>query len=339
MDMLAASGPAPAPPLADLGQSFHGFVNAAQQFFGNLTEIGWGYLLAALALSLALQLCRGHAWANTLRAAYPPREVSEVGVVGSFLVGAGMNGILPAHGGDAIKIVLAKQSVKGSSYPAVISSFAVLGPFDWFMGLVVLLYAITQGLLPRPPRLPHLPAFEISFWAAHPGFLLFTLTVLGIASIVLFALLARRAEAFWQHLKQGVAIFREPRRYLREVAAWQAAGWLCRFASFWLFLDAFHIGGSAQTVLLVMSVQAISGALPFTPGGAGAQQALLVATLSGPAHADVLAYSVGQQIAVTAWSVAIAFGVLLLVFRVTDWRRLIREGQTARAGSEGAKPS
>ena len=84
------------------------------------------------------------------------------------------------------------------------------------------------------------------------------------------------------NLKQGLAIFREPRRYLREVAAWQAVGCCLRFASFWLFLDAFHIGGSVQNVLLVMSVQAISGALPFTPGGAGAQQALLVATLSGP---------------------------------------------------------
>ena len=78
-----------------------------------------------------------------------------------------------------------------------------------------------------------------------------------------------------------MAIFREPRRYLREVFAWQAAGWMLRFASFWLFLDAFHIGGSLDNVLLVMSVQAITGALPFTPGGAGAQQALLVVALDG----------------------------------------------------------
>ena len=80
-------------------------------------------------------------------------------------------------------------------------------------------------------------------------------------------------------------------------------GWLCRFASFWLFLDAFNIGGSVENVLLVMSVQSITGALPFTPGGAGAQQALLVATLEGSSRAVVLAYSVGQQLAVTVWSV------------------------------------
>jgi uncharacterized membrane protein YbhN (UPF0104 family) len=321
-------------PPADLSSSIDSFVDAAGRFGDNLASIGWGYLAGALALSLALQLCRAHAWANALRAAYPPRDVSEVGVAGSFLVGAGMNGILPARGGDALKIVLAKRSVKRSSYPAIISSFAVLSPFDTAIGLVVLLYAITQGLLPKPPRLPQLPAFEISFWAAHPGFLFFTLTLIGIGVVVVFVLVARRAEEVWEHLKQGVAVFREPRRYLREVAGWQLIGWCFRFASFWLFLDAFHIGGSFQTVLLVMSVQAITGALPFTPGGVGAQQALLVATLAGPSHTAVLSYSVGQQLAVTAWSVTIAFGVLLLVFRVTDWRRLIREVREASGDPE-----
>ena len=199
--------------------------------------------------------------------------------------------------------MLAKRSVRDSSYPAVISSFAVLAPFDTGIGLLVLLYAITQGLLPAAPELPDLAAFDVSFWAAHPDLLLLALTLLAIGALVLYAVLARRATAVWKRFIQGFAIFREPRRYLREVAAWQLAAWFLRFVSFWLFLDAFHIGGSAQNVLLVMSVLAISGALPLTPGGAGAQQALLVATLEGPSRVAVLSYSVGQQIAVTAWSV------------------------------------
>ena len=44
----------------------------------------------------------------------------------------------------------------------------------------------------------------------------------------------------------------------------------------------------------------------------------------------MLAYSVGQQVAVTVWSVAIAFITLGLVFRAWDWRRLVREGRAAR---------
>jgi uncharacterized membrane protein YbhN (UPF0104 family) len=314
----------------DLGGQIDRVFEAIGNFAENLARIDLPYLGAALLLSLGLQLCRGHAWANALRAAYPADAVSERGVVGAFLVGAGLNGILPARGGDAIKIVLAKRSVRESSYPAIISSFAVLAPFDTAIGLVVLGYAITQGLLPAAPRLPELPAFDISFWAAHPQLLLFVITATGILLVALIAYLARRVELFWQHLKQGLAIFRQPRRYLRRVFAWQAAGWLLRFASFWLFLDAFHIGGSLDNVLLVMSVQAITGVLPFTPGGAGAQQALLVVALNGPTYAAVLAYSVGQQVAVTVWSVALAFITLGLVFRAWDIRGLIREGRAAR---------
>jgi glycosyltransferase 2 family protein len=315
----------------DLGASFDRFWNAAQAFFESIADIAWGYLAAALLLSLALQLARAHGWANALRAAYPGSRVSETGIAASFLVGAGMNGILPARGGDALKIVLAKRSVERSSYPTIISSFAVLSPFDIAIGLLVLLYAITQGLLPRAPRLPHLPAFEITFWAAHPEVLMLTLTVVGIGLVTLVAVLSRHVESFWQRVKQGLAIFREPTRYVREVAAWQGVGWLCRFASFWLFLEAFHVGGSVENVLLVMSVQSITGALPFTPGGAGAQQALLVATLEGASRTVVLAYSVGQQLAVTAWSVVLAFAAMIYFFRVSDWRDLIREGETARA--------
>jgi len=318
----------------DLGGQIDRVWSAIVSFAENFARIDLPFLFAALALSLLLQLCRGHAWANALRAAYPGDAVSERGVVGAFLVGAGMNGILPARGGDAIKIVLAKRSIRGASYPAIISSFAVLAPFDSGIGILVLLYAITRGLLPAAPRLPELPAFDISFWAAHPQLLLLTITVLAIAIIVLVTVLARKVESFWAHLKQGVVIFREPRRYLRQVLAWQALGWIVRFASFWLFLDAFHIGGSFDNVLLVMCVQAITGALPFTPGGAGAQQALLVVALNGPPYAAVLAYSVGQQVAVTVWSVAIGFITLGIVFRAWDLKRLIREGREARGDPE-----
>ena len=78
-----------------------------------------------------------------------------------------------------------------------------------------------------------------------------------------------------------------------------------------------------------MSVQSVSTLLPLTPGGAGAQQALLVATLGGSPAAVVLSYSVGQQVAIAAWAALLGFLALAFVFRTTDWRSLIR-----RAGAE-----
>ena len=150
--------------------------------------------------------------------------------------------------------------------------------------------------------------------------------------------LAHHVRRFWARVRQGLVILTQPRRYIREVAAWQGVGWLCRFGAFWFFLEAFGIGGSFGNVLLVMSVQAIATIVPFTPGGAGAQQALLVATLPGPSRAAVLSFSVGTQIAMAAWSVVLGFAAMLLVFRTTDWRGLIRQAEDD-AAQEKATPS
>ena len=319
--------------LADVNSSLDRFLHAAETFFENLAAIHWAAMAIALALWAAMLVARAHGWSNALRAAYPKTEIRERYIQASFLAGAGLNAIIPARVGDAAKVFLAKQSVPGSSYPAMASSFAVLTPFDTAMGLIVLAYALTQGLLPKAPRLPELPAFEIAFWAQHPELLMLTLTLLGIAVLMLFGFLARRVERLWSKLKQGVVILRTPSDYLRKVAAWQFVGWLARFAAFWFFLEAFDIGGSFTNVGLLMAVQAISTTLPFTPGGAGAQQALLVATLEGPSRVAVLSFSVGQQIAVAALAAGLGFAALFFVFRITDWRGLIRRSREAAEGS------
>ena len=313
-----------APVGVDLGASFDSFQHGAQEFFHRLSEIGWLSMAVALAFYLGHLLARSRAWQNVLRAAYPDRKVPFARIAAAYLVGAGMNSVVPARVGDAVKIFLTKRSVRRSTYPTVVSSFFVGSVFDTAAGILVFVYALSQGLLPKPPELPDLPAFDIAFWAQHPDFLVFTLTALAIALVAAFALLARRVEAFWDRVKQGAIVLATPMLYLKTVASWQGLGWVLRFLSYWFFLEAFHIGGTFQNVLLVMSVQAISTLLPLTPGGAGAQQALLVATLVGPGPIAVLTYSVGQQIAIAAWTVILGAIALIFVFRTTNWRSLMR---------------
>jgi uncharacterized membrane protein YbhN (UPF0104 family) len=313
--------------VADLGSNVESFFNRAGEFFAHLSDINWVPFSIALGLLAAMQVARAWAWRNVLRAAYPGTRISFLPLSAAYLAGAGINAIIPARAGDVTKIFLVKRQIRGASYPTVTSSFLVQTVFDTAVGVLVLLYAITQGLLPKPPRLPHIPAFEITFWADHPRTLAIVTATLIVLTIVAVILLSHRVRRFWDSVKQGVAILTQPRRYLREVAAWQGVGWLCRFAAFWFFLEAFGIGGSVSNVLLVMSVQAIATIIPFTPGGAGAQQALLVATLPGPSRTAVLSFSVGTQIAMAAWSVLLGFAAILLVFRTTDWRGLIREAQ------------
>ena len=91
--------------------------------------------------------------------------------------------------------------------------------------------------------------------------------------------------------------------------------------------------------MLVMSVQAVAGVLPFTPGGDRAQQALLVATLEGPgARRRCSPTRSGQQIAIAAWTALLGFLALAFVFRTTNWRGLIRsaEQDAARAARSEA---
>lgn len=314
-------------PIADFASSFESFFESTATFFRHLSEVHWTPLAFALGFLAAMELARAWAWRNVLRAAYPDTRISFLQLTAAYLAGAGINAIAPARAGDVTKVFLVKRQVPGSSYPAVASSFLVQTIFDTAAGILVLLYAVSQGLLPQPPTLPDLPAFEISFWAAHPQAFLITTAAVILAITVAVYLLAHRVRRFWDRVKQGAAILTKPRRYLREAAAWQAVGWLCRFAAFWFFLEAFGIGGSIGAVMLVMSVQAISTIIPLTPGGAGAQQALLLATLSGPSRAAVLSFSVGTQIAMAAWSLTLGFGSILLVFRTTDWRGLIRQAE------------
>ena len=112
--------------------------------------------------------------------------------------------------------------------------------------------------------------------------------------------------AFWARVRQGLTILRDRRRYFREVWLVQLGGWCFRFTAFWFLLDAFNVGGSVRNVLLVLGVNAVAAAVPFTPGGAGVQQAFLVKVFAGTASgATVAAYSVGQQIAIAAFTLAL----------------------------------
>ena len=323
-------------PLADLASSVNSFLTGARAFFEHLSDIHWTPFAIALGFLLAMQLSRAWAWRNVLRAAYPARRISFLRLSAAYLAGAGINAVVPAHAGDVTKVFLVKRQIPDSSYPAVTSSFLVQSVFDTVAGLLVLFYAISQGLLPSLPELPHIPAFEISFWANHPQAFLIATGVLLAAIGAAIYYLGHHVRRFWARVRQGLVILTMPRRYLREVAAWQGIGWLCRFAAFWFFLEAFGIGGSVGNVMLVMSVQAIANIIPFTPGGAGAQQALLVATLSGPSRSAVLSFSVGTQIAMAAWSIVLGFAAILLVFRTTDWRGLIRQAQEEAASEAGS---
>jgi uncharacterized membrane protein YbhN (UPF0104 family) len=323
--------------LASIGSSVEGFLSAVGDFFSSLGEVGWGSLLLGLCFFLVYLSLRARAFFHTLRAAYPEERIAARRIWGAYIAAYGFNNVVPARGGDVFKLFLVKTSVPNSTYPAVGAAFFVEAVFDAVMGVFILTFAFSQGVFPKPPDFSKIPAFDLQFFASHPRFLLFVLTALGIAALVAFALLSQRVRAFWARVRQGVTILRDRRRYLREVFAVQFLGWLCRFTAFWFLLDAFNIGGSVKNVLLVLGVNAVAAAVPFTPGGAGVQQAFLVKVFAGVATAStVAAYSVGQQIAIGAFSLALGFVALVTIFRFRSFKDVIAAGRADREADRAA---
>jgi uncharacterized membrane protein YbhN (UPF0104 family) len=205
------------------------------------------------------------------------------------------------------------------------------------MAVFILTFAFSQGVFPKPPDFAKLNAFDLSFFAGHPRFTLFALTFLAVGSLVAFAVLSQRVKAFWARVRQGLTILQDRRRYLREVFAWQFAGWCFRFFAFWMLLEAFNVGGSVRNVLLVLGVNAVAAVVPFTPGGAGVQQALLVKVFAGSAAgATVAAYSVGQQIVIAVATLAVGFLALVTIFRIRSFKEAIRLGQAEREAEKAA---
>src|SRR3954471_18561343 len=306
------------------------FINAADEFFSNLAAVSWGSLAVGLVFFGIYLTFRSRAYYHTLRAAYPDERFQWRHIWGAYVAAYGFNNVVPARGGDVMKLFLVHGSIPGSTYPAIGSSFFVEAVFDASMAIPILIFAFTQGVFPKPPDFSKLNAFDLSFFASHPRFALFVLTAIGFLVLLGFALLSRRVKLFWARVRQGLTILWDRRRYLREVWLVQFFGWLFRCAAFWMLLEAFHIGGSVRNVLLVLGVNAVAALMPFTPGGAGVQQVFLVSIFGKGA----VAYSVGQQIAIGVFSLGLGFVAIVFIFKFRSFKEVIHAGRQARKSAE-----
>ena len=205
-----------------IGDSLTSFLNAVGQFFSDLAAIHWGALVLGLVFFGLNLTLRSRAFFHSLRAAYPASPIKWRRIWGAYFAAVGFNNVVPARGGDLIKLFLARSSIPGSSYPTVAAAFFVESIFDVCAGVLVLIFAFTQGVFPKPPDFSKLSSFDISYLAEHFRFTLFLITALAVIGLFAFALLSVRVRAFWARVRQGVTILSDRPRYLREVAAWQA---------------------------------------------------------------------------------------------------------------------
>jgi uncharacterized membrane protein YbhN (UPF0104 family) len=291
-------------------ESLRSFVEALEAFADRLAAVDPTLLGIALALSLANLVLRSRAWRNILRAAHPGARIPARTAFGAYVAGVGVNAVVPARAGDLVKVFLVHRRVEGTSYPTLVATLLCETLVDMLLAGSLVLYALEAGLLPGIPRLPRIPAFDLSWGADNPW------ALLAIAGAVLAVALylAGRVKAFWRKFGQGLAILRTPRRYLRLVVPYQLVGWACRLAAAYFFLEAFHVPGSLQAAILVQVAGSVARLFPATPGGLGPIQALLVVMLAGTApRADVLAFSVGMEMSLLVFNVLLAVVAIALM--------------------------
>jgi len=300
-----------------VGEVFH----AIGVFFGQLASVEFGPLLLAIACHLLKTVCTSRAWQNTIMAAYPGEPVPWRTIYGSYIAGVGVNAVVPARGGDAVKLFLAHRAVPGATYTTLAATLLVLSIFDTALAGLLFAWALTQGALPGLSLLPSLPGFDFGFVASNPELSLVLLVVLVILGTIGGVSLRFRWGRFKHRVGQGLLVLGDRPRYLRSVAAWQAADWTLRFVTIWFLLAAFGIDQSIRNVLLVQVTQSLATLVPISPGGIGTEQAFIVFVFQGTmAKAKLLAFSVGMKLTLVAVNVTAGFSALFLMLGHLRWR-------------------
>jgi len=288
--------------------------------------------LAVLA-HLAKLTCTSLAWRNILAAAYPDQTIRRRSILGAYLAGVGVNAVVPARAGDAVRVVFAHRAVPGSTYTTVVSSTLVLAIFDMTAASALIVWAaLTQEALPSFGDLPQLPSFDFAWLLDRPLAAQLLLAVLVILAAVLGIWIHGHVVDFWARVKQAFAVVRRPVLYLRSVAFWQAGDWVLRIVTIWFLLDAFDIPQTLENALLVQVSASVATLVPLTPAGIGTEQAFLLFAFQGAvSSSQLLAFSVGAKLMVVTTNVIAGFTAIGLTLRTLRYSKALETAEEAQA--------
>jgi uncharacterized membrane protein YbhN (UPF0104 family) len=307
-------------------------LDGIEAFLDQLTSVDPLPAFLAVLAHVAKLACTSMAWRNILAAAYPDQVVRRLPILGAYLSGVGVNAIIPVRAGDAVRIVLAHRAISDSTYTTVVSSTLVLAIFDVTAASTLLTWAaLTQDALPGLGQLPDLPSFDFAWLLDRPLAAELVLAAVLIAGVVLGIWIHGHVADFWARVRQAFTVVRQPARYLRSVAFWQAGDWTLRIVTIWFLLDAFGIPQTLENALLVQVSASIATLVPLTPAGIGTEQAFLLYVFRGAvSRADLLAFSVGMRIMLVATNVIAGFSAIGLTLRTFRYSDALRPADDAR---------
>ena len=114
-------------------------------------------------------------------------------------------------------------------------------------------------------------------------------------------------------------ILSRPKEYFTNAFLPSLLSWLCKLTVIGIFLAAFAIPVTFESIMWVTGSGSLANTVSFTPGAVGITQAtnaLALDTCCDVANSTAVAYSTAQQLITTAWNVLVA---LVLVVAVFGW--------------------
>ena len=314
--------------LRSVGTVFH----AIHVFFEHLAAVRWEALGIALLCHLAKLAAVSRAWRNVVADAYPQARVRWRSMFGAYIAGTGVSAVVPARGGEAVKLFIAKRRIDGATYTTLASTVVLMTLFDMAVAGALVIWVATLGVLPSRKLLPHLPSFDFGWFVAHPRF---SLTLVGVVLAVLLVAgiwAWRRVQEFQRRVAQGFAVLRDRSRYVRRVVAFQLLDWALRLTTVFWFLRAFNIPATVHNALLVQASSSLATIFPFSPGGIGTEQALLLYLFRGTSsRTGLLSFSVGMRVTLTIFNTLLGFAAITIMLRTLHFRRALEADEHARA--------
>jgi uncharacterized membrane protein YbhN (UPF0104 family) len=299
-----------------------------RSLFDALTAVDVEYVVFGLVLQTLETFLSGIAWLAILRVAYPNAGIRALPILTAYAVAVAGNDVLPASLGTLVMLVMLLAIIPESTFPGLIGGQVVHKLFFVFAGAFVYLYLFLS--------VPGSFAIELQLLDNHRA--LAVLVPVGIVAVVALVVRAfwSRLRGLWQRAKQGGAILSEPRAYVLKVLTPEIGAWLCKLGVIAVFLAAYGIPVTFHTVMSVAGGNSLANVVSVTPGGAGVNQAVNSATLTreGVDRETSLAYSAGQQLITTAWSVGLALVLVAFVFGWAGGKELV--GSSYREAKERA---
>jgi uncharacterized membrane protein YbhN (UPF0104 family) len=276
-----------------------------------------GYIIGALILQTGQTVFAGVAYYGILKAAYRD-EVEFWPIVAAYSVGVAMNGFLPANIGTFVTLLMFVAIIPSCTLAGAIAAYLVQKIFFTIAGTFVYLYMFLS--VPG--------AFDISFGnlTSHPVLTLAVIAGLLVGLVILARIFWRKLKGLWAQAKQGGVILTTPKRYFKWAFLPAFFSWLCKLGVVAIFLAAFGIAVTFESVMWVVGSGSLANVASFTPGAVGVTQAtnaLALKTCCDVPESVAIDYSTAQQLITTAWNQVVAIVLVCWVFGWTGGKQLV----------------